>query len=211
LKTRKHPGQTWLATTLIYFFGWIVFRLFYKIIVHGVENIPKEGSVLVLVKHQRLADIPLGSSAIFKKSGRRPWCLMKESLNHPYMFGYFLKCGGIPIDRKNPEKSKESFAFAKKVLHGGNVVCLFPEQTYFPGKMGKGKVPGFRLIAGKPETPIHVICFGFEYGRKKWRTPITMRMGKPDLFTKDHEAEIYLNQKMNEIAKLSNLDYSEHS
>lgn len=210
-KTKKHPGQTWLATTVIYFFGWVVFRLFYNIKVEGEENIPPGGSLLVLAKHQRLSDIPLGSSAIFKKSSRRPWCIMKESLNHPYTFGYLLKCGGIPIDRKNPEKSKESFSFSKKILSEGHVVCIFPEQTYYPWKMGKGKVPGFRVIAGKPEIPLQIICLGFEYGKKRWRTSVTIRFGKVDFFTTSHDPEKYLFEKMKEIAELSNLEYTEYS
>ena len=135
LRSKKRPGQTWFATLSIYFFGGILLRLFYKITIEGGEKIPKSGPLLVLAKHQRLNDIPLGCAAIFAKSKRRAWCIMKDSLNIPYLFGYLLKCGGIPIDRKNPEKTKESFTFAKHVLYHDQVMCLFPEQTFFPWKM----------------------------------------------------------------------------
>lgn len=208
LRSKKHPGQTWFATLSIYFFGGIILRLFYKIKIEGGENIPKTGPLLVLAKHQRLNDIPLGCAALFAKSRRRAWCIMKDSLNLPYLFGYLLKCGGIPIDRKNPEKTKESFAFAKHVLYHNQLMCLFPEQTFFPWKMGKGKVPGFRVIAGKPENPLQTICVGFEYGREKWRTSVTIRIGKPSYFSKNDIPEVFLHERMKEIAHLSNLEYN---
>ena len=208
LRSKKHPGQTWFATLSIYFFGSILLRLFYKIKIEGGENIPKTGSLIVLAKHQRLNDIPLGCAAIYAKSRRRAWCIMKDTLNIPYLFGYLLKCGGIPIDRKNPEKTKESFTFAKHVLHHDQVMCIFPEQTFFPWKMGKGKVPGFRVIAGKPEKPLQIICVGFEYGHEKFRPSVTIRIGKVAYFTKDDSPEAYLHEKMKELAALSNLEYN---
>jgi 1-acyl-sn-glycerol-3-phosphate acyltransferase len=208
LRSKKHPGQTWFATTSIYFFGGILLRLFYKIKVEGGENIPKTGSLIVLAKHQRLNDIPLGCAAIYAYSKRRAWCIMKDTLNIPYLFGYLLKCGGIPIDRRNPEKTKESFTFAKHVLYHDQLMCIFPEQTFFPWKMGKGKVPGFRVIAGKPENPLQVICVGFEYGHEKWRQSVTIRIGKVDYFTKEDSPEVYLHEKMKELAALSNLEYN---
>lgn len=208
LRSKKRPGQTWFATLSIYFFGGILLRLFYKITIEGGEKIPKSGPLLVLAKHQRLNDIPLGCAAIFAKSKRRAWCIMKDSLNIPYLFGYLLKCGGIPIDRKNPEKTKESFTFAKHVLYHDQVMCLFPEQTFFPWKMGKGKVPGFRVIAGKPDKPLQTICVGFEYGKEKWRTTVRIRIGKLSHFTNTDIPEVYLHEKMKEIATLSNLEYN---
>jgi 1-acyl-sn-glycerol-3-phosphate acyltransferase len=208
LRSKKHPGQTWFATLSIYFFGGIFLRLLYKIRVIGGENLPKTGPLLILAKHQRLNDIPIGCAAIFANSKRRAWCIMKDTLDIPYLFGYLLKCGGIPINRKNPEKTKESFTFAKHLLYHGQLICLFPEQTFFPWKMGKAKVPGFRLLAGKPEHPLQIICIGFEYGKERWRTSVTIRIGKLSHFTKDDTAEIYLHEKMKEIAALSNLEYN---
>lgn len=173
----------------------------------GLDRISKTGSVLLLPKHQRLLDIPLGFTYVIQRARADAWCLMKETLTG--FAGFLLKCGGIPLNRANPEKSKRSLLMARTLLHEGQFVCLFPEQTYWPGRMGRGKVPGFRFICGKPERPLQVVSMGIEYRRphRLGRTEVLMRLGEPVLYTADSNPETFLYDRMCEIAKLSGMDY----
>lgn len=202
-----HPGKGWLATLVLYVFSRIYTVFRYRVHFEGGENLPKTGAVLLLAKHQRLDDIPLGMMVIHRHCRKDIWCVMKDDLNAPWMFGFFLRTGGIPINRKNPEKSKQQLLMARHVLHDDNLVVLFPEQTFFPGKMGRGKTPGFRFIAGRPEKPLHVIALGFRYKKTGLRTDVFIRIGKPVLYDAKGDPGHFLHDRMHEMAELSLLTY----
>ncbi|MBX7085949.1 MAG: 1-acyl-sn-glycerol-3-phosphate acyltransferase [Leptospirales bacterium] len=208
-KLPHHPGKTYWPSRIVTWLGQNFMRLFFKIKVEGHGNFPESGPLLILAKHQRLEDIPLGLGAVCTAMKRRDqWCVMKHSLADPKYFGFFLKCGGIPIDRRDPQKSKGFLLLARHKLHEGNTVVIFPEQTFFPSKMGKGKVPGFRFVAGRPDSPIQVGCIGFTYKKGIIRTEVTMRLGKTTTpYTKHDDAEHFLHDRMLEIAELSSLHY----
>lgn len=184
-------------------------RLKYSIRIEGSGNFPDTGPLLVLAKHQRLDDIPLGLGALHAAGRRRDhWCVMKDSLAAPHFFGFFLKCGGMPINRREAIKSKGWLLFARHRLHEGNAVVIFPEQTLFPHKMGKGKAPGFRFVAGRPEHPIPVGCVGFSYEKLRFgRVKVTVRLGKTTPYGPHDDAEHFLHDRMLEMAELSSLHY----
>ena len=144
-----HPGKSRFNSFLLYLFGNYFMRLLYKIHYEGADRMNKKGPVLLLAKHQRYDDIPLGLAVVHGRCRTDVWCVMKDSLAKWYFFGFFIKCGGIPINRKNPEKSKKFLMLARHVLYDGNVVAMFPEQTYVPAKMGKGRTPRFSLHCRK--------------------------------------------------------------
>lgn len=204
-----HPGASDLARRILDWFSRIYCRLRYKIEATGIENIPTEGPVLVLAKHQRIDDIMLGvSQALFRRRWN-VWAIMKASLAKPVFFNFFLRCGGIPINREDPRKSKKQLLHARKVLHRGNLVAIFPEQTTTPGRMGRGRSGAFRFIAGKPASPIAVVCMGMEYHRKGIfrRTRFILRASEPRWFSAAQDAEAFMHECMLEIARLTNMAY----
>ncbi|WP_208728752.1 lysophospholipid acyltransferase family protein [Leptospira selangorensis] len=206
---KPHPGSSELARKALRWFGRLYGSLFYKTEVYGLENVPQTGKVLVLSKHQRNDDIPLGLSKALYHRRMDIWAIMKDSLAAPIFMDYFLKCGGIPLNRKEPRKSKNDLLFAKKVLNEGNMLVIFPEQTTIPYKMGKGRPGGFRFIVGKPEEPLAVLCLGLEYKPRGFlrRTSFIVRAGKLRHFEPDMDHEDFLHDCMHEIASLTNLKY----
>lgn len=205
-KDLYHPGKkTWAYYTL-YFVSRILSPFFYKIEYTGADNLPKSGPVLLLAKHQHLTDIPLGFVMIHRKTRKDIWCVMKDSLAQ-MLGGFFMKTGGIPLNRKNPEKSKWALLYARDRLYEGNIVVLFPEQTRFPDIMGKGKTPGFRFIAGKPATPLAVNVIGFRYEKAFPRTKVHLRIGKTTYYEEYMDADEFLHDRMHEMASLSLLTY----
>lgn len=203
-----HPGSTGWARRLVNGFGKLYGTLFYSVETYGLEKLPVEGSVLILVKHQRNDDIPVGLAKGLYKIRYTVWAIMKDSLAAPHYLGFFLRCGGIPLNRTDPKKSKKQLLYARKVLNLGNALVIFPEQTTVPYKMGRGRVGGFRFIVGKPKDPLNVICLGMEYVPRKWgRTKLVMRMGDPRSYHGKMDPEAFMHDCMLEIARLSNLEY----
>jgi 1-acyl-sn-glycerol-3-phosphate acyltransferase len=204
-----HPGASQLVRRSLDYFSRLYSKLFYRVEAYGLENIPTDGSVLVLAKHQRISDIPLGlASALFRRRWN-VWCVMKDSLAKPVFFNYFLKCGGIPLNRDEPRKSRRHLLHGRKILHQGNLLVIFPEQTTVPYAMGRGGSGAFRFVAGKPEKPLPVLCLGLQYEPRGWfrRTRFVIRAGEVSYFTADHDPEEFLHERMHEIARLSNLTY----
>ncbi len=206
-KYEGHPGKSRLNSLLLYLFGRYFMALFYRIECTGAENINKTGPVLLLAKHQKIDDIPLGMAYMHGNSRRDIWCVMKDSLTKWYFFDFFVKCGGISINRRNPEKSKANLLLARKILYDGNLVVMFPEQTLFFGKMGRGKTPGFRFIAGKPSAPIAVNSLGFRYKKGFLRTHVFIRVGPTTMYEKHSDPDVFLHDRMHDMAELSLLKY----
>lgn len=208
LKKSGHPGQSLFLSALFNVVVAFAYTFIYKIRVKSAKGIPAEGPVIILAKHWSLADVPLGKLAVTRDSGRHLWCVMKASLASGPFGGLMLKVGGIPINRDNPEKSKNDLLLARHVLHDGAMLCVFPEQTTVPKKMGRGRSPGFRFIMGRPERPIGVVCIGFHYTKRRFRrTLVDIHIGEATYFTKHDDAETFLHERMRDIARLSRLEY----
>lgn len=202
-----HPGKSLFFSNILYFIGNYIYKLRFSVTYETQEELNVHGPVLILCKHSSNHDIPIGYPIILKAFKRHAWCIIKEELTKPIFFNFFLKIGGIPVDRKNPEKSKQSLFFAKKILNEGNMIVLFPEQSRYYQKMGRGKLPGFRFLAGKPTTPIAVVCVGYEYRTGFFRKKVKIRLGNLQYFSKNDSSETFLHNCMVRIANLSNLDY----
>jgi 1-acyl-sn-glycerol-3-phosphate acyltransferase len=207
-----HPGKSLWRSELIRLFGKVGLALRFNITVEGHGNLPTSGPCLVLAKHQRYVDVPLGLQALVHILHERKhdiWCVMKDNLVGGVFGDFFLRCGGIPLNRNNPEKSKEQLLFARNRLHEGRIVVVFPEQTLYPWKMGRGRPAGFRFITGKPPGPVAVNCVGFEYTQTSFpRVSVKIRVGPPSYYSAGDDPEHFLHDRMEEIASLSNLKYS---
>lgn len=206
-KKKAHPGKTPAASRLLYFIGNVLYRLRYDIRVEIDPGTKTDGPVLILSKHIQNNDIPLGYVAMVNGFGRHAWCIMKESLSRWWFLGFFWKIGGIPVNREQPEKSKDYLLFARRVLYEGNMLVLFPEQTVYPRFMGQGKVGGFRFITGKPEKTLNVISVGLEYRGFFPRRKVHIRFGPTAVYSSADAPAQFLHERMLEIAALSNMEY----
>ncbi len=211
-----HPGQSRWACRLMAWLGRSVGRLMYRVRVEGLENFPTVGSgpTLVLVKHQRNSDIPLGFAHIL--TPRRPdsWCIMKHDLAAPQFGGFVLQAGGIPIDRDRPMRSRRYLRMGREVLHDGRALLLFPEQTFFVNSMGPGKFPGFRYLTKHAPAGIQVSSVGLDYRPRGVlrRTEAIFRIGPPRALpaattrSQDDLAD-FLHERMQAMARLTGLEY----
>ena len=98
--------------------------LFFRIKVHGKENIPKDKGVVLCCNHVSMWDIVfLGVTC------NRQICFMgkKEVFKIPVIKGIFKMLGAFPVDRKSSDKGAVNKAF--EICKSGRVLGIFPEGT----------------------------------------------------------------------------------
>jgi len=186
-----------------------LFRLVYRIQVEGRENIPPEGPGILLPKHQYWTDIPIVTLAAWRPVS---YIAKQELFVYPGVRHFLGALGGIPLDRVNPVKTLDSFRHLERILQNGEFVVIFPEGTYSPHSMGRGK---HRLIerilrfqekrGGQGAQPIPFIPMGIRYLEKRVRTEIRVKIGRPLFADEKTDAQEFTRDIVGEIGKLSDL------
>jgi len=124
---------------MIYSFCSAVLRLIYKVLFRleakGVENIPKEGGVLLCANHISLLDPPTIGILL----DRKVHFMAKKELFDIIGLGWLIKeLGAFPVKRGSV--SKESIKTSLTLLRDGHVMGIFPEGHRAKGEdMGVGK------------------------------------------------------------------------
>jgi 1-acyl-sn-glycerol-3-phosphate acyltransferase len=184
-------------------------RLIYRIQVEGRENIPPEGPGILLPKHQYWTDIPIVALA-----ARRPvsYIAKQELFVYPGVRHFLGALGGIPLDRVNPVKTLDSFRHLERILQDGEFVVLFPEGTYYPHSMGRGKHRLIERILRFQEKkgwqgarPVPFIPMGIRYLDRKWRSEVRVEIGRPLNADGKTEAQEFTRVIVEEIARLSGI------
>jgi 1-acyl-sn-glycerol-3-phosphate acyltransferase len=191
----------------------IIFRLCYRLRVYGVENIPRQGPAIFLPKHQYWTDIPIVSLAL---SPQLSYVAKTELFRIPYVKTLLSLLGGIPIDRERATKTMDSFRYILHLLRGKEYLVIFPEGTYYRGKVGKGKSRLVQMIlrwqchrgtnnTNTMDDHIPFIPMGIHYGRKGLRKMVTVEIGRAIFAEGEDEASRLTNQIIETIAQLSDL------
>ena len=100
-------------------------KIFFKVKVEGLENIPKEGACIIAGNHKSNWDpvfvASLIDTRVINGVGK------KELFKVPILKSILKKCHVIPVDRENPDLS--TIKAILKVLKNGDVIGIFPEGT----------------------------------------------------------------------------------
>lgn len=97
----------------------------------GLENIPRDKTVLFVSNHQSNFDIPLLLSTIDIPKG---FIAKKELESWPFISTWMKYINCIFMDRNNLRKSAESIVDGIKLLRSGYSMVIFPEGTRSKGK-----------------------------------------------------------------------------
>ena len=142
----------------------------------GIENIPDEGSAIVVFNHRSYYDASV-MGLVINKAGRSVRGLGKKEVFDVPVIGHIMKgSGGIRVDRGTG--SDEPLEAAVVALRGGEVLMLAPEGTiprgpaFFDPEL-KGRWGAARLAAATKAPVIPVGLWGTE---KVW--PRSSRMPK---------------------------------
>lgn len=134
-------------------------HLVYHPTITGVDNVPREGGVILASNHLSFVDsiaIPLVAprqvSFLAKAdyfTGRGPLGVVRR--------GFFSGVGAIPVDRNSSRAAQESLDLALAVLRQGKAFGIYPEGTRSrDGRLYRGRtgVGWLALTAGVPVVPV---------------------------------------------------------
>jgi len=137
-------------------------RVIFRPWVTGLENIPREGPVILAGNHLSVIDsffLPLmverrvyflAKSDYFTGRGLRGWLIRN----------FMLATGQLPIDRGGGKASEASLNTGLQVLGRGDVLGIYPEGTRSPdGRLYRGRTGIARMIveAGVPVVPVVMV------------------------------------------------------
>ena len=184
-------------------------KLFYHFEVYGKDRIPSRGPMIIAPKHQYWTDIPFVAFAFYNIPLN--YVAKQELFRFPVVRTFLMTLGGIPLDRKAPIKTLDSFRYLHHLLKRQQKVVVFPEGTYCRGKVGKGKSRLIKMILRfqeeeKLSDPIPFIPVGVVYQKRRFRQAVRIRIGEPLYAEKGSDAEAFTRNIMSAIAFLSDMD-----
>jgi len=166
-----------------YYLGTRLMKLLLRLLtrwrVQGKENIPVQGSLIIVSNHLNLIDPPLLSASI----QRRIVFMAKEELFHSLIFGPLVRgWHAFPVRRE--QLGRESLRQAQQVLGEGLALGMFPEGARSATAQMQQAYAGASLVAlrsGAPILPVGIT------GTEKIKSPIallrrpkvTVNIGRP--------------------------------
>jgi 1-acyl-sn-glycerol-3-phosphate acyltransferase len=134
-------------------------RVWFGLELRGVENIPREGGLVITPNHQTYADPPLVTIAV----RRRVYYMAWDQLFRVPLFGQLIRLlHAFPVDISSADPT--AVRAARRLVQDGAAVMIFPEGgRSTDGTLGTFKLGAFRLAVrvGAPVLPV-TIDGGFE-------------------------------------------------
>lgn len=135
-----------------------IIRLFYPIKVINLQNLPKEGSLILCPNHASNFD------PIFVSIGiPRQICWMaKEELFKSKILSFLLtKLDAFPVDREGSDIG--AIKKALRILKEDKILGIFPEGTRTESMDLKSAKPGVALLGNKSKTPVLPVYIDSNY------------------------------------------------
>jgi 1-acyl-sn-glycerol-3-phosphate acyltransferase len=177
---------------------------YFALRVNGLEYLPSQGPAIICPKHQRWEDIPLIGMAL---PPPLHYIAKVELFQQPFVRELLGAWGGVPVDRKNPRATLSSFKRLLPLLTNRAFIVLFPEGTYFKGRVGPGKhrliqlllkLQGQEGLKCLPFVPVGVI-----YEPRPYGYAVQVELGPPLLAPGPRQAPALTEALMTRIARLS--------
>ncbi len=156
----------------------------------GLENVPREGGVLMVSNHLSSADPPLLAAVLYP---RWPKYMAKIELFQKPFFGYlFALSGAFPVKRF--EADLGALHEAESQLERGEILGMFPEGHRSDSGALIEAHPGTAYIALRTQTTIVPVAItGSERFRRGWRVllqrpRVRVVFGKP--FRIEHRGRV---------------------
>jgi 1-acyl-sn-glycerol-3-phosphate acyltransferase len=134
----------------------LFFRLYNRLEVRVLSNVPNEGPIIVASNHASFADPPLIGGVL----PIRLRYLAKESLFRVPLLGFLISVlGAVPVSREDSQRAGAVMKLLLALLKGRENVLLFPEGSRSADGRLKPLEAGVAYLsvkAGVPVLPIYV-------------------------------------------------------
>lgn len=175
------------------FLAKIVLKSFFKFKIHGIENIPDNGRLIICSNHINLLDPPVLGVAINRQIS---FMAKKELFKNKLLSFIVSRLGAFPVNREGNDI--RAIKNALKVLKNGNVLGIFPEGTRVKDFDLDNAKAGVAMIAIKSKTPIIPILIKSNY---KLFSKIDIFIGSPIEFNEYYDKKLNANEYI-EISKI---------
>lgn len=153
-------------------FIFVMLKLFWRFKVEGMENVPREGSIIIAANHRSYADPPVVGCAL----SRQVHFMAKEELFRFRPFGLLIKTLNAHPLRRSGDVA--AFKMAMTLLKEGNGVILFPEGRRIKTQALAPAKPGVGLLSKSSECKI-IPAYIHNTAYMKWFKKIIVCYGIP--------------------------------
>jgi 1-acyl-sn-glycerol-3-phosphate acyltransferase len=182
-------------------------RVYHRLTIQGTENLPREGSFVIVANHASHLDVPCLQASLSLRKIHRTFAAAAQDYfftSIPRTMLAAVVVNALPFNRKS--SSRQSLGLCRQLLENkGNVLIIFPEGTRsVTGEFGEFK-PGVGLLLAGTEIPV-VPCY-LEGAYAAWPKgawlprprPIKLAIGAPRNFshlTPGKEAALQIAQEV---------------
>ncbi len=171
-----------------------IFLFIYKPSYVNVDNIPKEGAIILAGNHTNLID-----AALMLGGPKRVVHMMakKELFNTKLKSKFFRSMGCISVDRSIHDENAKSEAIS--VLENEEVLGIFPEGTI--NKTNELLLPfKYGAVSFAKKTNAYIVPFAITGKYKLFKKSIKITYGKP--YKVNNELDIENKKLMEKVKKL---------
>lgn len=186
----RQPHLGWRRYLLRQFVRAVGYGLLWRVTVNGVENIPANGSTILMMNHISGIDPILCMGAV---TSRYVIPMTKiENAQHPILGAFVRWYGAYTVTRGEVDRS--ALLNSIELLKSGQLILIAPEGTRSPEGLIEPK-DGMTYIATKADSMIVPAAVsgavGWESNLKRLkRAPVRVDFGKPFKFKTDGRTRI---------------------
>jgi 1-acyl-sn-glycerol-3-phosphate acyltransferase len=141
-------------------------RLGWRVRVHGAQQVPSSGPVILAANHIGLLDGP----ALVALTRRLTFAMVKREAFTGPVGQFLIHMGQISLNRR--EIDPQAIRRAVRVLRAGKVLAVFPEGGRGAGEVAwaKGGAAYLAMVSGAPIVPVAILGTR-EPGQRKSQVP----------------------------------------
>lgn len=152
-----------------------IVRFFLRVHIHGIENIPQDGGMVVCANHISLTD-PVAIAAAFPR--QLTFLAKAELFRIPILRSLIRAFGAHPLDRRGDISAMKK---AISMAGDGAPVLIFPQGTRHKGENPR-KTPiksGAGMIAMRAGVPLLPVCIKTKRMKYRFMRRIDIIVGTP--------------------------------